>query len=94
MAEQQDLTARRVVVHGEVQGVFFRDGCREEAERLGVSGWVRNEGDGTVAALFEGPRGTVEQMVSWARTGPPRARVERVEVDEVAPEGAHGFRVV
>ena len=85
--------ARRVVVHGRVQGVFFRDSCRQEAERLGVAGWVRNEPDGTVAGLFEGSPEAVEQLVSWCRRGPRHARVERVDVGEAAPERVRGFSV-
>ena len=85
--------ARRVVVHGRVQGVFFRDTCRREAMRLGVAGYVRNEPDGTVLAEFEGTDSAVESMVAWARVGPPRAVVDRVDVEEVPPNGWSGFRV-
>lgn len=85
--------ARLVVVHGMVQGVFFRDTCRQEAQRTQVAGWVRNEPDGTVAALFEGPEDAVETMVTWCREGPPRARVSRVEVEQAEPTGAAGFDV-
>lgn len=85
--------ARHVVVHGRVQGVFFRDSCRREAEGRGVAGWVRNEPDGSVAALFEGPADAVEAMVAWARSGPRRAEVSDVDVRESEPTGAAGFRV-
>ncbi len=76
-----------------MQGVFFRDSARREASRRGVAGWVRNRDDGTVEAWFEGDAGDVEALVEWARGGPPRAQVERVEVEEVAPEGLSGFAV-
>lgn len=89
-----DVVARRVVVHGRVQGVFFRDSCRREAGRAGVSGWVRNEPDGSVGALFEGPPFAVEQLVAWCHEGPPHARVERVEVTDARPDGATGFDVL
>lgn len=89
-----DAVARRVVVHGRVQGVFFRDSCSREARRAGVTGWVRNEPDGSVAALFEGPEPAVEQMVRWCQEGPPRARVEKVDVSEAAPGGATAFDVL
>jgi acylphosphatase len=82
-----------VVVHGRVQGVFFRDGVREQARALGIAGWVRNRIDGTVEGAFEGPRAAVERLVSWCRTGPPRARVEDVEVAWEATEGLAGFHV-
>jgi acylphosphatase len=85
--------ARRVVVHGRVQGVFFRDTTRREAERRGVAGWVRNVDDGTVEARFEGLADAVDALVTFAAHGPPEAEVLRIEVDEVAPEGARGFEI-
>lgn len=72
--------ARDVVVHGHVQGVFFRDSCRREAVNTGVTGWVRNAYDGTVQAHFEGPAEAVDAMVAWAHDGPRHAVVDRVEV--------------
>ena len=84
---------RRVVVRGDVQGVFFRDSTRQEAERRGVSGWVTNRSDGAVEAVFEGDPEAVEALVSFARSGPPRAQVRDVEVSEEEPEGLEGFRV-
>jgi acylphosphatase len=84
---------RRVIVHGMVQGVFFRDSTRRRAASLGVAGWVRNRPDGTVEAVFEGERGAVEELVDWARRGPRGAAVERVEQTEEPPEGLRGFQV-
>jgi acylphosphatase len=84
---------RRVVVHGFVQGVFFRDTTRRQARTRGVAGWVRNNRDGTVEAVFEGEPGAVERMVDLCRQGPSGARVERVEVVEEEPEGLSGFGV-
>jgi acylphosphatase len=84
---------RRVVVRGEVQGVFFRDSTRSEAERRGVSGWVTNRSDGAVEAVFEGEPGVVEALVEFCRSGPSRADVEGVDVSEEEPEGLQGFRV-
>lgn len=86
-------SARRVVVHGLVQGVFFRDSCRQEAEERGVTGWVRNNPDGTVEAMFEGPTDRVQAMVDWAHGGPRHAAVERVEVSDADPEGSGRFEV-
>ncbi len=83
----------RVVVKGRVQGVFFRDGCRSEARAAGVTGFVRNRHDGSVEAELEGPEAAVERVVAWCRTGPPRARVESVEVERIPPVGEPGFRV-
>jgi acylphosphatase len=84
---------RRVVVHGRVQGVFFRDSCERMASSAGVSGWVRNRNDGAVEAVFEGEADAVERMVAWARQGPRRAYVERVEVVDEELVGESGFRV-
>jgi acylphosphatase len=82
-----------VTVTGMVQGVFFRAEAQQEAYRLGVAGWVRNEPDGTVAAHLEGEPGSVEAMVAWCREGPRRARVERVDVRDAEATGARGFDV-
>jgi acylphosphatase len=82
-----------VTVSGRVQGVWFRDSCRERARAEGVAGAVRNLADGRVEAVFEGPAGSVERMVAWCHDGPPRARVDRVEVVDEPPVGEAGFRV-
>jgi acylphosphatase len=84
---------RRVVVHGNVQGVFFRDSLRQLAEQHGVSGWARNTSEGTVEAVFEGEPDAVERLVSFAYTGPPDARVEAVDVHSEEPEGLSGFAI-
>ena len=86
-----EVTRRRVVLHGKVQGVFFRDSAQQEAEREGVAGWVRNRDDGAVEAVFEGDPGAVERLVEWCRSGPSSADVEDVEASEEAPEGLSGF---
>ena len=82
-----------MVVHGRVQGVFFRDSTRRQADSLGVSGSVRNRGDGAVEAVFEGPAASVERMIAFVREGPDRARVERIEVVKEEPRGEPGFTV-
>lgn len=87
------VARRRVVVSGRVQGVWFRDSCREQAARRGVAGWVRNRPDGAVEAAFEGPPEAVDELVAWASEGPPRAVVTGVEVTEEPPEGERGFRI-
>jgi acylphosphatase len=84
---------RKVVVHGNVQGVFFRDSTEKEARSRGVAGWVRNRDDGTVEAVFEGDQDAVEALVEFCRSGPSRADVERVEVEEEQREGLGGFEV-
>jgi len=83
-----------VVVRGRVQGVWYRGSMEEEAERRGVSGWVRNRLDGSVEAEIEGERADVDALVAWARHGPPGARVSDVSVEWIAPTGARdGFAV-
>jgi acylphosphatase len=88
-----DLVRRHMVVTGRVQGVFFRDSIREEAEGHGVAGWACNRADGAVEAVFEGPPDAVERLVRFCQTGPSRAEVERVDVAEEEPEGLSGFAV-
>jgi acylphosphatase len=84
---------RRAIIHGRVQGVFFRDTTRRMAAARGVSGWVANRPDGTVEAVFEGEPEAVEAMVAFCRAGPRGALVERAEVFEEEPEGLRGFEV-
>jgi acylphosphatase len=91
MSEEE--VRRRVAVHGNVQGVFFRDTTRRRAQSRGVAGWVANRPDGSVEAVFEGDADAVESMVEYARSGPPGADVERVDVSEEEPEGLSGFSV-
>ena len=78
---------------GRVQGVFFRDSTRREAERRGVAGWAANRSDGAVEAVFEGAPQAVEAMVEFVRRGPGHAEVSGVEVREEDPEGLQGFSV-
>ena len=87
------MIRRRVVVHGLVQGVFFRDSTRQRAAQHGVAGWVRNTPQGTVEAVFEGQEDAVERLVEFARRGPRGARVDRVEVEDEEPQGLAGFAV-
>jgi len=84
---------RRVRASGNVQGVFFRDSTRREADARGVAGWVRNRGDGTVEAVFEGPPAAVDAMVAFCRSGPGHADVREVELVSEEPEGLSGFEV-
>jgi acylphosphatase len=87
------MIRRRVVVHGLVQGVFFRDTVLRHAVGAGVAGWIRNNPDGTVEAVFEGDAGGVESLVTLSREGPRGARVDRVDVTDEEPEGLTGFAV-
>lgn len=87
------MIRRRVVVHGHVQGVFFRDSTRRLAQRYGVAGWVTNRWDGAVEAVFEGKREAVDRLVRFVHEGPRGAEVASVEVTEEEPEGMRGFLV-
>ncbi len=82
-----------VNISGRVQGVFFRRYAAQEADRLELSGWVRNEPDGSVAAHFEGPSHAVDEMVAWCRRGSPGSQVDELEVREVDPTGSASFEV-
>lgn len=81
----------RVVIRGRVQGVFFRVETRERARSLGLAGWVRNNPDGTVEAVFQGDRDRVDSMLVWCRRGPAAAYVEGVEVEWMEPRDERGF---
>jgi acylphosphatase len=89
----QDAVRKRVVVHGRVQGVFFRDSTRERARSRGVAGWVSNRPDGAVEAIFEGEPEAVDSLVRFCQTGPRGADVNEVEVSDEEPEGLQGFEV-
>ena len=93
MSEARGRARVHVWISGRVQGVGFRFATCEQAERLGLGGWVRNLGDGRVEAVFEGEAGTVRQMVDWCQSGPSSAGVEDVSVQNEQPEGLSGFEV-
>ncbi len=83
----------RLLIHGRVQGVFFRGSMQREALRLAVAGWVRNRSDGTVEAAVHGEAGAVDAIVSWAHRGPQHARVERVDIEPI--DGSFiGFQII
>ena len=91
---QEERERAHVHVTGRVQGVFFRDSARQNAERLGLSGWVRNSPDGAVEAVFEGPSEKVREMVRWCEGGPPDASVRDVVADfGPARDDLMGFEV-
>jgi acylphosphatase len=84
---------RRVLVSGDVQGVFYRDTCRRIAGQQGVRGWVRNLPDGRVEAVFEGDAESVDRLVSWTRRGPSAAMVTAVDVRDEPVEGLTAFEI-
>ena len=77
-----------VKIHGRVQGVFFRANTQQQAQKLGVKGWVKNNKDGTVSAVFEGEDAAVDQIVNWCKQGPKADLVDNVEVSEELFTGA------
>lgn len=82
-----------MIIHGHVQGVFFRDTMRRRAEARGVTGWVSNRGDGTVEAALEGRRADIEALLGFCKQGPSGADVERVDVRDEEPEGLTSFMI-
>ncbi len=92
--KNREAARARVAIEGMVQGVGFRAHTVRQAERRGLSGWVRNLDDGSVEAVFEGRREAVEDMIAWCRQGPPYARVDGVEVSWEKHTGdSRGFGV-
>jgi acylphosphatase len=92
------MVRRHLWVRGRVQGVWYRGGCAEQAQALGISGWARNLPDGRVEIVAEGDPEALDKLVEWCHHGPPAARVTAVEVraEEVhaeEPEGLDGFTV-
>ncbi|MEF8793990.1 acylphosphatase [Thiohalorhabdus sp.] len=86
---------RHYIIHGRVQGVFFRDSTRQKAQELGVRGWVRNRPEGTVEVMAAGDEASLDGLEQWFHAGgPPAAWIERVDREEVSEEGLEGFRVL
>lgn len=94
MTQATSAARVRVLVSGKVQGVWFRESTREEAERLGVGGWVRNLPDGRVEAVFTGPPPAVDRLVAWCHRGPPAAQVASVEATPQPGPSEPAFRVL
>lgn len=88
-----DRIRRRARIRGRVQGVFFRDSIRQQAEAHGLAGWATNCYDGSLEAVLEGPAPAVQEVLRFVREGPPRARVEDVSVEEQPPSGLSGFEI-
>lgn len=70
-----------LVIHGRVQGVFFRESMRQQAVQLNVNGWAQNRADGTVEAVIQGSAESVNKLLEWAQQGPPFAKVTRIDQD-------------
>lgn len=85
------VIARHLTILGRVQGVFYRNWMKDLAERLGLSGWVRNRTDGSVEAWVEGPADIVEELIANAHQGPPAAKVARIDILDAEAEGLRSF---
>jgi acylphosphatase len=88
------VVARHIYISGEVQGVFFRKGAREEASELGITGWVRNLEDGRVEIFAEGEDNQMQAFVKWCKKGPKLAHVSGFNIEEVKPEGHDDFKIL
>ena len=85
------MASKHIVVHGQVQGVFFRQSAEDTAGDLGVAGWVRNRDDGSVEMVVEGDDDAVDRMIAWAHEGPSHAQVTGVDVTDTDPQGLRSF---
>ena len=88
-----ETLACQLTIRGRVQGVFFRDSTRREAQRLGVAGWALNRPDGAVEVVLEGRAPAVRELVAYCARGPRRAEVTGVAVQARSPEGLSGFDI-
>lgn len=93
MSTDQNIVTLHLIIHGRVQGVCFRDSLRREAQKLSLTGWVRNCTNGTVEATIQGKSCDVNTMVNWAQHGPELAQVERVD-SEVAVGDYKNFSIL
>ncbi len=84
---------RMLTIHGRVQGVFYRQSTRQQAQQLGLTGYARNNPDGTVTIEAEGPAAALDQLTQWCHQGPPIARVDKVEATTGPVEGYRAFEI-
>ena len=87
------MPSHSIRVTGLVQGVFFRDRTKAKAEELGVTGWVKNTEDGAVEIHAEGAEESLKMLEEWCKTGPPKARIEAVEIGETKDEHRESFQI-
>jgi acylphosphatase len=87
------VSCRRFVVRGRVQGVFYRASTQQAAQRLGLTGWVRNRADGCVELVASGEDARLDELEKWLWQGPPNARVENVTAEPAPPQAFQDFRI-
>ena len=87
-------SAVHIIVHGQVQGVFFRASTQARALELCLAGWVCNLSDGTVEIHVEGKREAIDLFIDWCGQGPPSAKVSRVDLEWVIPQGTSKFKIL
>ena len=87
------MTRYKIIVKGKVQGVFYRSSTQAKAKELNLSGWVKNEEDGSVVIEAEGEEQKLEKLIEWCKQGPGAAVVNDVEYQEMEPKGVNGFEV-
>jgi acylphosphatase len=87
------LISAHLIVHGKVQGVWYRAGAREQALKMGLCGWAKNCLDGTVEIHAEGEKEILEQFISWCRKGPPAAQVSALDIEWGEPQGLTTFEI-
>ncbi len=84
----------RVIISGKVQGVWYRASTKQMAEKIGITGWVRNTSEGNVEAMFEGEEDLVNEMIEWCNQGPPLARVDNLTIENIEnKEKFDGFNI-
>ena len=83
-----------IIIHGQVQGVFFRASAQVRASELNLAGWVRNLSNGTVEVHAEGKRESINLFIEWCREGPPTAKVSRCDLNWVTPQAVRNFKVL
>jgi acylphosphatase len=93
LAAKPDYICVRIFISGKVQGVGYRFSTRQQAQKLGVNGWVKNLPDGRVEAVLVGDRPAVENMIQWCRVGPAAAVVKNITVEEIESEVIKGFTI-
>jgi acylphosphatase len=87
------VAGKHIIVSGKVQGVFFRQSTKEQADRLGLRGWVRNNADGSVEIAVFGGQEAIASFIGWCRQGPPGAAVSDVQVESLANQTYEGFTI-